>query len=64
MTIENTYSTIAGWLNSAITDEQIDLCVDCARLFLVTRHGAYDEYYKIVEAAKLKKNLPATVINY
>lgn len=62
MNIENTYATIAGWLNSAITDEQIDLCVEVALQFLVDRHGAHKEYDMIVEAAEIKRSLPASKI--
>lgn len=58
MTLEKTYDTIAHWLNSCVSDEQIDLCVDVARSFLRDRHNAHEQYYILVNIAELKKSVP------
>lgn len=58
MTLSQTYDTIAHWLNSCVNDDQIDLCKDVARSFLLERFQAHNEYNVICNIAELRKTMP------
>jgi hypothetical protein len=61
MDIKTTYETIALWLNSCITAEQIDLCVEAADTLLLERHGAVKEFEALCLTAANKREVPSTV---
>lgn len=63
MTVQQTYETLCGWLNSCITDSQIDLVVNVADEFLCERLGAVKEFEAICEAATTKRSLPAHTVS-
>lgn len=59
---EFVYKTILNWLESCITQEQIDLCVEVANNFLKERLSAEEEYNSIVLLAHDKSHTPNTKI--
>ncbi len=62
MDVVHTFNTLALWLNSCQTIEQIELLQKVADNFLFDRCNSEKLYIQFCEAAEIKKVLPASIL--